>query len=505
MTRLPKFITRTLSVQLSLMVVSTMAILMIASLIFMLHFSRKAIKEEALEKASQTLEGTVERIDNILLSVEQATGNIYYSMQPHLDQPDKINVYCRKLVESNPYIAGCVIAFKPGFYQDRENFIVYVHRDVSEGDSINKAVLTEESYGNTPYTEQAWFTEALSSGKPDWVNSKSKTDAAKEPVYAFCLPIPGDDNQPVGVIAVDVSLNLLSRIVLEMRPSPSVYCTLLEDDGSLIVHPDSNKLLSQTISTEAIQETDLNQTVSDAAKSMVSGETGYKQFRMNDTDYLVFYKPFQRSAVPGRSLENQGWSVGIIYPEDDIFGDYNRLLYYVVAIAIIGLLLLFVLSGAIIHRQLLPLRMLTKSAQHIAEGNYNEVIPDSRQHDEIGRLQNHFQQMQQSLSTNIGELEELSVTLDKRGKELHDAYEQAQRAERLKTVFLHNMTDQMLSPADAISTDVNTLCNLKEGAEPGDAKQLADDIQKQGKTIAELLKNLLHLSEEETGKEADHD
>jgi hypothetical protein len=34
---------------------------------------------------------------------------------------------------------------------------------------------------------------------------------------------------------------------------------------------------------------------------------------------------------------------------------------------------------------------------------------------------------------------------------------------------------------------------------------LADDIQKQGKTIAELLNNLLNLSEEETGKEAGHD
>ena len=495
MTRLPKFITRTLSVQLSLMVVSAMAILMIASLIFMLHFSRKAIKEEALEKASQTLEGTVERIDNILLSVEQATGNIYYSMQPHLDQPDKINVYCRKLVESNPYIAGCVIAFKPGFYQDRENFIVYVHRDVSEGDSINKAVLTEESYGNTPYTEQAWFTEALSSGKPDWVNSKSKTDTAKEPIYAFCLPIPGDDNQPVGVIAVDVSLNLLSRIVLEMRPSPSVYCTLLEDDGSLIVHPDSNKLLSQTISTEAIQETDLNQTVSDAAKSMVSGETGYKQFRMNDTDYLVFYKPFQRSAVPGRSLENQGWSVGIIYPEDDIFGDYNRLLYYVVAIAIIGLLLLFVLSGAIIHRQLLPLRMLTKSAQHIAEGNYNEVIPDSRQHDEIGRLQNHFQQMQQSLSSRMGEMQRLSATLQERGEVLKAAYEQAQVAERMKTSFLYNMTNQMISPVNGIVSGVKTIREHYSDLTEEETKGLVAEIQLRGEKITALLNQLIADSE----------
>ena len=504
MLRLPKFITRTLSVQLSLMVVSTMAILMIASLIFMLYFTRKAIKEEALENACQTLDGTVERIDNIILSIEQATGNTYYNIRPYLDQPDKIRLYSYKLVETSPYIASCAIAFKPGYFKNREDFISYVHRTESVSDSIN-SIFQEDSYEAGPYTEQVWYTEPMASGKPSWINTQNDNQTDKVPYITFCLPIPDNDNQPIGVIAVNVSLNLFSRIVLETKPSPNTYCTLLDKDGSFIVHPDSNKLLRDIINTETIHETGQNPTMDDIEKAMVSGETGYKPFHMNNNDYYIFYKPFNRSAVPGRSSEKLEWSVGIVYPEDDIFGDYNRLLYYVLGIAIIGLLLLFILCGTIIHRQLLPLRLLTKSAQHIAEGNYNEVIPDSHQHDEIGRLQNHFQQMQQSLATNIGELEELSVTLDKRGKELHDAYEQAQRAERLKTVFLHNMTDQMLVPANAISTDVNTLCNLKKGAVQGDAKQLADDIQKQGKTIAELLNNLLNLSEEETGKEAGHD
>ena len=503
MLRLPKFITRTLSVQLSLMVVSAMAILLVASLIFMLHFSRKAIKEEALEKASQELEGTIQRIDNVLLTVEQAAGNIYYSMEPHLDQPDIINTYCRKLVESNPYILGCAVAFEPGNYPDRDLFMTYVYRTKNGLDSIDSPIIMADTFGNCPYTEQVWFTEPMKTGKPDWLNPLVGMDIDMEPIITFCLPIPDENGKSVGVMGVDVSLKMLSRIILETKPSSNTYCALLEEDGSFIVHPDSSKLHHQTIFAETDDKED--PTVKDAIKAMVSGETGYRLFHKNGNDYYVFYKPFLRSAVPGRSMENLGWSVGIIYLEEDIFGDYNRLLYYVLGIAIGGLLLLFVLSRAIIHRQLLPLRLLTKSAQHIAEGNYNEVIPDSQQHDEIGSLQNHFQQMQQSLATNIGELEELSITLDKRGKELRAAYEQAQRADRLKTTFLHNMTDQMLGPANAIFTDVTTLCDFKEGTKKRDTKQLADDIMQQGKTIAELLNNLLHLSEEETGKEVSHE
>ena len=75
----------------------------------MFHFSRKALKQEALEGAGQTLEATVQRIDNILLSVEQASGNIYWKIIYCFDQPNKIEEYRSKLVERNPYISKCVI------------------------------------------------------------------------------------------------------------------------------------------------------------------------------------------------------------------------------------------------------------------------------------------------------------------------------------------------------------------------------------------------------------
>ena len=48
MLRLSKIINKTLSVRLSLIVVLSMAILLMASLMVMLFFSRKAVKEEML-------------------------------------------------------------------------------------------------------------------------------------------------------------------------------------------------------------------------------------------------------------------------------------------------------------------------------------------------------------------------------------------------------------------------------------------------------------------------
>ena len=111
--------------------------------------------------------------------------------------------------------------------------------------------------------------------------------------------------------------------------------------------------------------------------------------------------------------------------------------------------------------------------------------------------------MQQSLSAYIGELEQLKTTLQQHGEDLNAAYNQAQKADRMKTAFLHNMTNQMIGPAEAIDRDVSALCNDKVGNQ--DISQLSDDIQQKGNTIAELLDNLINISADEKRKEVADD
>ena len=83
----------------------------------------------------------------------------------------------------------------------------------------------------------------------------------------------------------------------------------------------------------------------------------------------------------------------------------------------------------------------------------------------------------------------------------------------MKTAFLHYMTNKMSGPAITIEKDVDILvkatadsqrsqdgeCN--SGMLPITNSQLAIDIQQSGQTIAELLKNLLNISDDEIEKE----
>ena len=53
--------------------------------------------------------------------------------------------------------------------------------------------------------------------------------------------------------------------------------------------------------------------------------------------------------------------------------------------------------------------------------------------------------------------------------------------------------------------DVNLLCNYSQEIGPQKADSLANDTQKNGEDIAELLSNLINMSDKDMGKEDDHD
>lgn len=430
------------------MVLGALAVLLMAALLIMFSYSRKAVKEEVLQEGAQTLEATMLNIDNVFLSVEQSVGNIYWKIINHADQPDKIEEYRRRLVENNRFIADCTI--------------------VMNADSSTMSTIT-----------------------PRWIAPQQDDSIRNGGVTSFYLPIYIGE-KAVGFLRADVSLSMLSKIVLEAKPSPNSYCTLLGENGSYIVHPDGRKLNHNVFEWH---KEGYDPSVKEAAQAMVDGETGYKYVSMDGNDYYVFYKPYERAEVPGRIMTNLGWSAGIVYPEDDIFGEYNNLLYMELLISIVGLLLLLLFCQTFIQHQLLPLRMLSRSAQRISEGHYDQLIPASTQHDEVGRLQNHFLEMQQRLAKHVGEMEQLTETLKERGEVLQAAYEQAEIADRMKTNFLYNMSNQIITPINGIYSNVMFISEHFEELTEEKTNQLVDEIHLRGERITDLLDQLITESE----------
>jgi K+-sensing histidine kinase KdpD len=113
----------------------------------------------------------------------------------------------------------------------------------------------------------------------------------------------------------------------------------------------------------------------------------------------------------------------------------------------------------------------------------------------VGRLQNHFHAMQQSLAVHMGELQQLSDTLKERGEVLQATYEQAQGADRIKTNFLYNLSDQMMAPVKGILESVKTISSNSRELTDEDTNEMVDDIMRRGEKVTALLNQLITDSE----------
>lgn len=158
------------------------------------------------------------------------------------------------------------------------------------------------------------------------------------------------------------------------------------------------------------------------------------------------------------SIYGNKFCIVAVCSSHDLFDKYSDIQKFLVMWGIIGVLILLVILWKVIAYHLLPLHRLADSAQSIADGHLNEPIPDSKNKDEIGQLQNSLSKMQLSLAEYMDEMRQKQDTLNRQNTRLQEAYSEAQEYEKMKDKFLHDMTSQMTAPVDTVCRNTYSIC-----------------------------------------------
>ena len=395
MNKIINYIQRKLSVKLSLWVVVFAAVIFLAALGFMFMQSRKAVRQEAINRATQILDNTALHVTGILNRAEVSAKMTEWLVMRHPDKPDSMFVYSEGMLLNNPEYFNCSIAFEPYYFEKYGRyFSAYAKR---QGDSIRTTQGGSDSY---QYFYMDWYLMPQLLDRPCWTEPYMDLDVmtdTKEMVTSYCRPLKDAEGRIVGVINTGLSLNWLSHKISAVKPYPNSYSIMIGHGGTYFVHPDSTKLLYQTIFTKTLEQPDT--ALSALGHAMQRGEEGMRQLDVDGQDCYVFYKP----------LGSTGWSMAIVCPESDIFGGFVRLQRTVAAIVAAGLLLMLVFFIRIITRQLTPLQQLAQESETIASGQFDTKLPDYQRKDEIGQLSHSFGNMQQSLVNYIEELKETTA------------------------------------------------------------------------------------------------
>ena len=471
-----------LSARLSLWVMLFAAILFLATFSLMFYYARQAVRVEAEGKAEDMLQKMEITAANTLHEKEVVARQTFWNVEQNLHNPNEIDNYLQDILRNTPEIIGVAVAFVPDYYQNIPGeYMIYYYRKGTQ-------LIKSETFADESYMHQPWYEETLNRNTEYWSDPAENYKTNGEPIISFGLPLH-EDGKTIGVFAIDISLYWLSTTIEGKRPSPNMYGAIATRKGAFIVHPDTAMLKPGAMFK--LMEQMPGDKYSYVAYKMLGGETGTASAVFNGVKSFMAYKP----------MEGTQWVVDVVCPEEEVMASYHHLISLMILIVILALIAIGSFFYFFIHKELLPLRTLEASAKQMITGNYYAPVTTNSRQDEVGILTNSFVAMRRSIRKHLNQIDRNREKLDEQNKALNEAHQHVKEADRVKTAFLQNMTDQMSEPVLEISKIVTDVRDHLDSMDHDQIVKLADQMDGHTNTITALLDRMLEVATQEEKEE----
>lgn len=455
MNTVSRYINKSVSVRLSVSILTFVVVIFAVTMTILIHRSKASVRQAAIEESGQMLTNTAQRLTGIMDEVEVATLNTDWQVLRNL-QPDSLLALSARILTINPMLNGCSIAMVPDFFPSEGRYF-------SAYSFNNEGHIETENEGSDDYRyfNMDWYQEPMKQGKACWVDPFQDYNPSgiysRDVIASFCKPLVTNNGRTIGVISVDLSQRMLSQILMQEWRYPDSYFILVGAKNTIIA----------------------------------SSKADAKMNDLKRRDCLVLQQP----------LSDSGWRLVLVCPEEDIFRDYNNMIMVIVSIIVFGLLFMFAICYYIIRRTVRPVTTLTRQTTAIAAGHFDRQIPPSTRIDEVGKLQNSFHTMQQSIASHVAELETARSETERKNKELTVAKTLAEESDQKKTAFIQDMFHQIRTPLNIISGFAQVLRDGHSLMGEKDLDDVTHEIKLNGQTITSIIDNWKKVLElEQTGE-----
>lgn len=344
-------------------------------------------------------------------------------------------------------------------------------------------------------SERAYFKQAMA-GKASISDPLISKDAGKQ-VVVGAAPISRDGN-PIGLIAGGITLDDLIKLVGKIKMGETGYAYVVQSDGLIIFHPDSNIAMK----LNGLTDKDTDPALKDITAKMIKGEEGIQRYTFNGLTKYLAYTP-----IPGSS-----WSLAVNVPEREVLSKLDTLKWMSILMVIIVLALSVAFSFYISSSFTRPLNAMKAMLQEIAQGGGDLTRRiDIHGKDEIAETSHYFNTFLESLRGMFSDIRseaakltegvhEINSALNSIADEFRELSDQsssnAATIEEITVSAAHiaanaSDADSLVTETDHLSdTSARTVANVAMRA-----GQSADEIQ----TLAKLLEQLSQRSHEITG------
>jgi sigma-B regulation protein RsbU (phosphoserine phosphatase) len=377
------------------------------------YASSRAMLEKELESNARNLAlSLVNRVEIELSSVAKTTEGMARALEISAYAEPELLSLIHSTLEANPDIYGSTIAFEPYAFSARLRlYAPYLYRHSGQ---IELRRL-EDSYLDIPYVHWDWYQIPRELGRVEWTEPYFDEGAGNILMSSCSVPFYGNAGgvrRLRGVVAANISLNSLTKLVSSVRILKTGYAALLSRNGVILAHPLENAIMNESFFSIAEARKDVS--LRSLGKKMVRGESAFVHYEslLGVTSWM-YYAP----------IRSTGWTLAVVFPEAELLASVKRLTLTMVSIGLVGVLMLTVAVVSIATSITGPLRSLAEATHAMSSGNFDVELPSIRSRDEVGRLATDFRVMRDSLKQYVIDLTETTAAKERIQSELRVATE----------------------------------------------------------------------------------
>lgn len=491
--------------KLILMIVPIVLVSLLVVAIISAQMSASAIASEVSNTMEAQLSGNTNDVDGTLETIRRTAEELSIFVGNTYKDTD-MTTYAKLFsdtVKHDSRIRGSGIWFEPNVYTGDRKYAgqkyvgPYWYADGND-------VVEDWEYSNADYDYfvQEYYTNAKAMSKNDAVITDPYYDPSSDSVMASCsAPIFNDQNQYIGCITVDLSLETISDIISNIKVGQDGYAILTMGDGTYIYTKDSSKV---TNAMNIANDTGINA----IASTVLSNEKGETEFNSSEGKMRVYYS----------TMPEVGWKLLLLLPNSEVFSVAQRMMLVIIIIAIVAILITSLLIFFIAKGIAKPIVKVKEFAKDLANGDFTVSKIAVGRSDEIGQMSESLNEMYESNSEVIRNISIGSNEVSGSSEHLYNvASDLADRFESIRTSMVKvndamtntgAATEQVSASANEVNASVQKLAEETE-ATKGEVEKILSRAAQIEKDSRSSCDNAISIAEsrgrelEEASKQAE--
>lgn len=299
------------------------------------------------------------------------------------------------------------------------------------------------------------YVKGALNGESGFSDAK-KSQANNSLIIDIYTPIKNNDGKIVGALIGTVDAKKINTFLQQAKFSNSAYPYIINKQGTVLLHKDIKYVESEFNAIKTAEKDSRYSELSKYEKKMISGESGFGEYKLNDVSNFIAYAP----------VEGINWCLAITANKSVCLSSIQSLKLIILIIAILCELLALLLSLVISKRITSPLLKIKQLAERLAQYDFRASINVLRK-DEFGQTASALNTAQENVKNLIHIIMENSQDMSASSEELSATTEElAAKFESITT-----STENILRT----STETNT-----------STKEISDSVKKIESNVTKL-------------------